>query len=70
MNRYAIIIEKANGNYSAYVPDVPGCIATGKSIEETRQKLIDALEGHLELMRQAGEPIPQPSTVTEYVEVI
>jgi predicted RNase H-like HicB family nuclease len=70
MNKYAIIIEKANGNYSAYVPDVPGCIATGKSIEETRQKLIDALESHLELMREAGEPIPQPSTVTEYVEVI
>ncbi len=70
MNRYAIIIEKANGNYSSYVPDVPGCIATGKSVEDTRQKLIDALESHLELMRDAGEPIPQPSTVTEYVEVI
>ena len=70
MNKYAIIIEKANGNYSAYVPDVPGCIATGKSIAETRQKLIDALESHLELMRETGEPIPQSSTVTEYVEVI
>ena len=68
--RYAIVIEKANGNYSAYVPDIPGCIATGKSIEETRRKLVDALESHLELMREAGEPIPQPSTVTEYVEVI
>ena len=54
MNRYAIIIEKANGNYSAYVPDVCGCIATGKSIEEAREKLIDALESHLELMREAG----------------
>ena len=69
MNNYAIVIERANGNYSAYVPDVPGCIATGKTIEETRRRLIDALESHLELMRKTGEPIPQPSTLTEYIQV-
>jgi predicted RNase H-like HicB family nuclease len=70
VNRYAIVIEKANGNYSAYAPDVPGCIATGKTVDETRRKLIAALEAHLELMREAGEPIPQPSTFAEYVEIL
>jgi predicted RNase H-like HicB family nuclease len=69
MNKYAVVIEKAENNYSAYVPDVPGCIATGATIEEVRQRLMEALASHLELMREAGEPIPQPSTVTDYVEV-
>ena len=68
MNKYAIVIEKGERNYSAYVPDVPGCIATGATIEEVREKLMEALESHLELMRAAGEPIPQPTTVTDYVE--
>ena len=69
MNKYAIVIEKAEQNYSAYAPDVPGCIATGATVEETRRKLMEALASHLELMRKAGEPIPQPSTVTDYVQV-
>ena len=69
MNKYAIVIEKAERNYSAYAPDVPGCIATGATVEETRRKLMEALASHLDLMREAGEPIPQPSTVTEYVQV-
>lgn len=69
MNKYAIVIEKAERNYSAYAPDVPGCIATGATVEETRRKLMEALVSHLDLMREAGEPIPQPSTVTDYVQV-
>ena len=69
MTKYAIVIEKANGNYSAYVPDVPGCVATGRTVEETRRRLMNALESHLELMREAGEPIPEPSTVADYVEI-
>jgi predicted RNase H-like HicB family nuclease len=69
MNRYAIVIEKADGNYSAYVPDVPGCIATGATVAETRLKLMEALTSHLELLYEAGEPMPQPSTVTDYVQV-
>ena len=69
MSKYAIVIEKAQGNYSAYVPDVPGCIATGATVQEVRQLLLSALEAHLDLMREAGQPIPAPSTVTDYVEV-
>jgi len=69
MNKYAIVIERAEENYSAYVPDVPGCIATGKTVEETRGRLMEALASHLELLREAGEPIPQPHTLTDYVEV-
>ena len=69
MNKYAIVIEKAEQNFSAYVPDVPGCIATGETVEETRQLLMDALASHLELLREAGEPVPQPSTLADYVEV-
>ncbi len=69
MTKYAIVIEKAERNYSAYAPDVPGCIATGATVEETRRKLMEALTSHLELMRKAGERIPQPSAVTDYVRV-
>ena len=69
MNKYAIVIEKAKRNYSAYAPDVPGCIATGATAEEAGRKLMEALASHLELMREAGETIPKPSTVTDYIEV-
>jgi predicted RNase H-like HicB family nuclease len=69
MNKYAVVIEKAENNYSAYVPDVPGCIATGATIEDVRRKLMEALASHLELLRQIGEPIPPASTITDYVEV-
>jgi predicted RNase H-like HicB family nuclease len=69
MNKYAVVIEKAEKNYSAYIPDVPGCVATGTTVDEVRQTLMEALTSHLELMREAGEPIPQASTITDYVEV-
>lgn len=69
MNKYAVVIEKAENNYSAYIPDVPGCVATGTTVDEVRQTLMEALASHLELMREAGEPIPKPSTITDYVEV-
>ena len=69
MNKYAVVIEKAENNYSAYIPDVPGCVAVGTTIEEVRQILAEALVSHIELMREAGEPIPEASTVTDYVEV-
>jgi predicted RNase H-like HicB family nuclease len=67
--RYAIVIENAGGNYSGYVPDLPGCIATGSSIEETEQALREAIEFHLEGMREDGDPIPPPSSHVEYIEV-
>jgi predicted RNase H-like HicB family nuclease len=67
--RYAIVVEKAGKNYSAYVPDLPGCIATGKTPEETEQVIREAVELHLNGLREDGLPIPQPSSRVEYVEV-
>lgn len=67
--RYAIVIEKAKNNYAAYVPDLLGCVATGKTIEETKQQIREAIEFHLRGMREDGLPIPEPSSHTSYVEV-
>ena len=69
MRRYAVVIEKAPGNYSAYVPDLPGCVATGATIEETEREIREAIEFHLEGLRDAGEPIPEPTSCMTYVEV-
>lgn len=67
--RYAIVVEKADGNYSANVPDLPGCISTGVTVEETEQAIREAIEFHLEGLRRDGEPIPAPSSRVDYVEV-
>ena len=67
--RYAIVIEKAESNYSAYVPDLPGCIATGHTPEETEQQIREAIEFHLEGIREDGFPIPPSQSQVEYVEV-
>jgi predicted RNase H-like HicB family nuclease len=67
--RYAIVIEKAEGNYSAYVPDLPGCVATGATAEEAEAQIREAIEFHLEGLREDGLPIPQPASRVEYVEV-
>lgn len=67
--RYAIVIEKADGNFSAYVPDLPGCVATGATIEEVESEIREAIEFHLNGMREDGTPIPPPSSRVEYVEV-
>jgi predicted RNase H-like HicB family nuclease len=67
--RYAVVIEKAPGSYSAYVPDLPGCVATGATVEETEREIREAIEFHLEGLRDAGEPIPEPTSRTAYVEV-
>jgi predicted RNase H-like HicB family nuclease len=66
--RYAVVIEKANGNYSAYVPDLPGCIATGATPEDTEEQIRQAIGFHLEGLRQDGVPIPEPTSLCEYVE--
>jgi len=66
--RYAVVIEKAVKNYSAYVPDLPGCVATGATLEEVEREIKEAIRFHLDGMRQDGEPIPKPSAVCEYVE--
>lgn len=67
--RYAVVIEKAEHNYAAYVPDLPGCIATGKTIEETETQIQEAIEFHIRGMREDGLSIPEPSSRVEYIEV-
>ena len=67
--KYAIVIETAKNNYSAYVPDLPGCVATGSTIEEVENQIREAIKFHLDGMREDGEPIPPPSSHVEYVDV-
>ena len=67
--RYAVVIEKAEGNYSVYVPDLPGCVATGATVPEVEAEIREAIEFHLEGMREDGLPIPAASSQVEYVEV-
>jgi predicted RNase H-like HicB family nuclease len=67
--RYAIVIEKAEANYSAYVPDLPGCVATGASVQEAEAQIREAIEFHLDGLREDGIPIPQPASRVDYVDV-
>lgn len=67
--RYAIVIEKAVGNFSAYVPDLPGCIATGDSVAEVEANIREAILFHIDGMREDGMEIPQPSSRVEYVDI-
>lgn len=67
--RYAIVIEQAAANYSAYVPDLPGCVATGSTITEAEEQIREAISFHLEGMREDGTQIPLPSSRVEYVEI-
>ena len=66
--RYAIVIEKAAENYAAYVPDLPGCVATGETIEETERNIAEAVAFHIDGLRQDGLKVPDPTTVCEYVD--
>lgn len=61
--KYLVLIEKAESNYAAYVPDLPGCVSTGETVEETLKNMREAIEAHLELLREYGEPIPAPATI-------
>ena len=67
--KYAVVIEVAGTKFSAYVPDLPGCIATGQTIAETENEIRSAIQFHLEGMKEDGQPIPEPSSAVEYVEV-
>ncbi len=67
--RYAVVIEKADGNYSAYVPDLPGCAATGATIEEVECEIKQAIRFHLDGLRNDGVPVPRPTVVCEYLDV-
>ena len=66
--RYGVVIEKANGNYSAYVPDLPGCIATGATRKEVQQQLREAIRFHIEGLRKDGLPVPDPTSLCVYVD--
>ena len=67
--KYAIVIEKVPGsNYSAYVPDLPDCVAAADTLEEIKQLMQEGIEFHLEGMREDGDPIPEPTTQVEYIE--
>jgi len=69
VEKFLIVIEKANGNYSAYCPDLPGCIATGKTIEEVKQRMAEAIKIHLEGMREDNIPIPVVKSQAEYISL-
>ena len=66
--RYAVVIERAGENYSAYVPDLPGCIATGPTVEAVEAEIRDAVRFDLEGLRADGLPVPAPTTIADYVD--
>lgn len=68
--RYAIVGEKTENNYSAYVPDLSDCIATGQTVKETEDEIREAIEFHIEGLREDGLAIPQPSSIVEYLEIV
>jgi predicted RNase H-like HicB family nuclease len=66
--RYAVVIEKANGNYSAYVPDLPGCVAAGPTVEAVESEIREAIRFHIEGLKEDGHSVPPPTSLAEYVE--
>ena len=69
MMRYAVVFEKAATNWAAYVPDLPGCITTGRTLEETKRNMREAIQLQLETMSEVGDPIPQPSAKVGFVQL-
>ncbi len=67
--RYAIVIEKAESNYSAYVPDLPGCVATGATMHEVETQIREAIAFHIEGLREDGDAVPLPSSQVDYVDI-
>jgi predicted RNase H-like HicB family nuclease len=67
--RYAVVIEKAEGNYSAYVPDLPGCVATGSTVAEVETEIREAIIFHIDSLREEGLPLPLGASQVEYVDV-
>jgi predicted RNase H-like HicB family nuclease len=66
--RYAVVIEQADGNYSAYVPDLPGCVATGDTVASVEREIRDAIRFHIEGLKEDGLSVPTPTSLAEYVE--
>jgi predicted RNase H-like HicB family nuclease len=69
-SEYLVVYEKTGTGYSAYVPDLPGCITTGASLSDTKRNMQEAIQGHLAVMREFGDAIPQPTTEAERMQVI
>lgn len=69
MHRFLVVIEKAEGNYSAYLPDLPGCVATGDTHEEVETNIHEAIQTHLQGMSEDGDPIPESRSFAEYIAV-
>jgi predicted RNase H-like HicB family nuclease len=67
--RYAIVIEKTDSNYSAYVPDLPGCIATAATVKEVEEEIREAIRFHIDGLKEDGLPIPAPTSIAEYADV-
>ena len=65
--KYTVVIEKAPNNFAAYVPDLPGCVATGSTREELLEEIREAIGFHIERLREHGEPVPEPQTTAEVV---
>jgi predicted RNase H-like HicB family nuclease len=66
--RYAVVIEKAGGNYSGYVPDLPGCVATGPTVQAVEDELREAIRFHVAGLKEDGLPVPEPTSVADYIE--
>ena len=66
--RYAAVIERADGNFSAYVPDLPGCVTTGATVAKTEAAIREAIRMHLDGLREDGLPIPAPTSIADYVD--
>jgi predicted RNase H-like HicB family nuclease len=67
--RYVVVFEKSATGYSAYLPDLPGCVAAAKTLKKVRELIREAVEMHIESMREHGEPIPEPTTLVDSVTV-
>ena len=67
--KYAVIFEPAQNNWAAYVPDLPGCITTGKTVEETERNIQEAIRGHLQTLQEFGEPVPEPTSLAKEIEI-
>lgn len=66
--RYAVVIERADGNYAAYVPDLPGCVSTGRTLKEVQENVREAIQFHIEGLKEDGLSVPEPSALCEYIE--
>ncbi len=67
--KYAVLFEQAESNWAAYVPDLPGCMTTGKTLEQTEINIREAIEGHLRTLREFGDAVPKPTSVAKEVEI-